>query len=175
MICSTANQFLLNEKDANRMSFESVEKITTYWIHKNRPQVIDFRFDQATQRDLIELNVKTFRFHGPCAEDLIAIHTMLRSWKNLAKEMSVRTFCAPDSVIKKHMHDVFKVLGMLGAPWPVLFALQQMQIKAVQKMYDRETERKAFESRKFGVERRWEPPVGASPKHSGEAWGNPFE
>jgi len=175
MICATANKFLINEKEADRMSVDSVLKITEFWVSKNRPQVIEFQFDQGTQRDLVESNVKTFRFYGPNAEDPVSMHSMLLCWKTLARDMSVRTFCSPDSVTKKHMHDCYKILEMLGAPMVTFLAFQELQIDALRKIHERQTLRKEHENKKFGVTMRWEPPVNASPKHSGEGWENPFE
>lgn len=175
MICATANKFLLIEKEGGRMSLDSVERIMYFWASKNRPQVIEFRFDQATQRDLVECNVKTFRFYGPSAENPVAMHSMLLAWRNLAKEMSVRTFCSPDSMIKKNMHDCYRVLEMLGAPVVTFLAFQEIQIDALKKIHERQMLKKEYESKKFGVEMQWEPPGGWSPKRTGEEWVNPFE
>jgi len=175
MICATANKFLINEKEADRMSVDSVKKITEFWVAKNRPQVIEFQFDQGTQRDLVESNVKTFRFYGPNAEDPVSMHSMLLCWRTLAKDMSVRTFCSPDSVTKKHMHDCYKILEMLGAPMVTFLAFQELQIDALRKIHERQILRKEQKNKKFGITMRWEPPVNATPKQSGEGWENPFE
>ena len=58
--------------------------------------------------------------------------------------MSVRTFCNPDSVIKKHMHDTHKVLEMLGAPLVTFLAFQELQVKALATI--RETQKKKAEN-----------------------------
>ncbi len=87
MICATANQYLNVQQRQGRMSVESLAKVTQWWASKNRPQVIEFMFDQATQRDLVLYNIKTFRFYGPNAEDILSMNTMMQSWKSLAKEM----------------------------------------------------------------------------------------
>lgn len=175
MICACANQYLKTEKEALRMSLPSVQRITDFWLAKGRPQVIEFQFDQATQRDLVEANVKDFRFYGPSAEDPMAMHSMLQRWKALAKEMSVRTFCSPDSVVRKHMHDAHKVLEMLGAPGVTFLAFQELQVEAVGKMDVRQGLLREYEGKRSGVEMRWEPPVGGLPRRSGEGWENPFE
>ena len=114
MICATANQYLNTQAEEGRMSVESLQKVTTFWTSKNRPQVIEFMFDQATQRDLVLYNLRTFRFYGQNASNLMAMNAIMQAWKTLAREMSVRTFCAPDSVVHKHMQDTYKVLEMLG-------------------------------------------------------------
>ena len=89
MICATANSYLSLQQHQGRMSVESLTKVTQWWASKNRPQVIEFMFDQATQRDLVLYNLKTFRFYGAHYDDILAINSMMQSWKSLAKEMWV--------------------------------------------------------------------------------------
>ena len=171
MICATANQYLSVQKDEGRMSVESVTKITQYWLKKNRPQVIEFMFDQATQRDLVLYNLKTFRFYGPYGDNIISMSSMMNNWKALAREMSIRTFCAPDNVIRKHLHDCYKILEMLGAPLVTFLAFQEIQVKALKVMRDEQKKRDEHEAIKFGVERKWEPPARSS---RDEELDNPF-
>ncbi|KAL8982775.1 MAG: hypothetical protein Q9205_002808, partial [Flavoplaca limonia] len=138
MICATANKYLITQQEEGRMSYESIKKITDLWSQKNRPQVIEFMFDQLTQRDLILYNLNTFRFYGPNAENLVSMHGMMQAWKTLAKEMSVRTFCCGDSTIRKQMQDIYKILEMLGAPMVTFLAFQQIQIKTLKKMREQQ-------------------------------------
>ena len=159
MLCATANQYLTIQQQEGRMSVDSITKVTQYWASKNRPQVIEFMFDQATQRDLVLYNLKAFRFYGPHAENAVSMNSMMHSWRNLSREMSVRTFCTPDSVIKKQMHDTYKILEMLGAPLVTFLAFQEVQVKALKIMQDEQEKKKARENMKFGVERRWNPPA----------------
>ncbi|KAL8778915.1 MAG: hypothetical protein Q9213_007188 [Squamulea squamosa] len=181
MICATANKYLLTQHSEGRMSYESIKKITDLWAQKNRPQVIEFQFDQLTQRDLILYNLKTFRFYGPNAENLVSMHGMMHSWKTLAREMSIRTFCTGDSTIRKQIQDIYKILEMLGAPMVTFLAFQQIQIRTLKKMRDMQRMRDEVEAEKFGVERKWEPPggfpvAGGNQRGSAEseAWANPF-
>ncbi|MCJ1225073.1 hypothetical protein MMC12_001722 [Toensbergia leucococca] len=163
MICATANQYLMTQNRESRMTVESLLKITQWWASKNRPQVIEFQFDQLTQRDLVLANLKTFRFYGPHAENPVSMNAMMLSWKSLAKEMSVRTFCTPDSVVRKHMHDCYKILEMLGAPLVTFLAFQEIQVRALGVMREVQRKRDEYEAMKFGVERRWEPPAETAP------------
>ncbi|KAL9102050.1 MAG: hypothetical protein Q9163_002758 [Psora crenata] len=158
MICATANQYLNTQAQQNRMSVESLQKVTSYWASKNRPQVIEFMFDQATQRDLVLYNIQTFRFYGPNAENLLSMNSMMQAWKALAREMAVRTFCTPDAVIRKHMHDTYKILEMLGAPLVTFLAFQEIQVKALKTMRVEQKRRDESEAVRFGVEKQWEPP-----------------
>lgn len=157
MLCVTANKFLLEQYQARRMSVESVTKVTNFWTSKNRPQVVQFQFDQATQRDLVLYNIRTFKFHGECAVDPVILNSTLHNWKAVSKEMSIRTFCYPDSVIRKHMHDVHKILEMLGAPFVTFLAFQELQVNALSVM-KRVQEKKAQISKEHGVPKEYRPP-----------------
>ncbi|KLJ05340.1 hypothetical protein EMPG_11187 [Blastomyces silverae] len=156
MICVTANKFLLDQHKEGRISVDSVTKVTNFWASKNRPQVVQFQFDQLTQRDLVIYNLRTFKFHGECAQNVVALNATLRNWKAIAKEMSVRTFCTPDSVIRKHMHDTHKILEMLGAPLVTFLAFQELQVNTLSLM-KREQEKKMQGKGRHGVTREYHP------------------
>jgi hypothetical protein len=161
MICVTANKYLMREFTVGRISAESVTKVSSYWSSKNRPQVIEFQYDQATQRDLILYNLMTLKFHGESAGSPLVLNATMYSWKTMAKEMNVRTFCAPDSQVRKHMHDAHKILEMLGAPLVTFLAFQELQLKTLAKIADgvKKMEAKRREERR--EERRKEIEGGA--------------
>ncbi|RDW74505.1 uncharacterized protein DSM5745_07167 [Aspergillus mulundensis] len=131
MICVSANQFLIQEHAGGRVSEESINKINKFWASKNRPGVVEFLYDQATQRQLILSNIRTLHFNGESSTNPVALHSNLHNWKAVVKEMSVRTFCAPDSVIRKHMHDIQKLLDMLGAPLATFLAFEELQMRTL--------------------------------------------
>ena len=158
MICTTANAYLKAQQNGGRMSVESLIKILKHWRGKGRPQVLEFHFDQITQRDLILANMKTFRFYGPNAENPISLLVMMQAWESMAKDMSIRTFCTPDFIIKKHMCDCYKILELLGAPLPTFLALQDIQVKTLKIMREEQRKRDEREALKLGVERRFDPP-----------------
>ena len=166
MICVTANKFLLEQYKEGRISVDSVTKVTNFWASKNRPQVIQFQFDQATQRDLILYNLKTFKFHGDCAVNVVLLNATLHNWKAVAKEMSVRTFCTPDSVIRKHMHDMLKILEMLGAPLVTFLAFQELQLNVLALMKE-EQEKKLQGTLLHGVPKKYQPSSLPSPELRG--------
>lgn len=177
MICVTANKFLIQQYYKGRMSVDSVTKITTFWTSKNRPQVIEFQFDQATQRDLILYNLKTFKFHGESADNPLVLNGTMYNWKVIAKEMSVRTFCSPDSVVRKHMHDTHKILEMLGAPLVTFLAFQELQVKALA-MIKEEQKKRMQRSSDHGVVKEWKPWAPAqkvSSEYEDESVGDPFQ
>ena len=131
MICVSANAFLVQQYREGRLSKESIKRIKDYWGSKNRPSVVEFQFDQATQQRLISENKRSLRFHGESSTNPVLLSSNLHNWKAIVKEMSIRTFCAPDSVIRKHMHDVYQLLDMLGSPIATLVVFQKLHIRAL--------------------------------------------
>ena len=141
VICFQANNFLMGEWRAGRLSDESIAKTKQTWTAKNRPQVLEFMYDQATQRDLIASNLRSVHFHGECAQNPLVLNATLYNWKSLAAEMAVRTFCSADSAIRKHMHDAHKIIEMLGAPPNTFLALQDLQVTTLAKINRKQRER----------------------------------
>ncbi|KAL4873994.1 hypothetical protein BDV12DRAFT_181882 [Aspergillus spectabilis] len=131
MICVSANRFLVEQYNGGRISKESIRKVNSFWGSKNRPEVVEFQFDQATQRQLILSNIRTLHFNGESSTNPVLLNSNLQNWKAVVKEMSVRTFCAPDSVIRKHMHDIQKLLDMLGAPIATFLAFEELQMRTL--------------------------------------------
>ncbi len=113
------------------MTVDSLKKVTDFWKSKGRPQVVEFHYDQSTQRDLIVANQKTFRFYGPNANNPLKVHAMLYAWKTNAREMAVRTFCYPDSMIRRHIRDAFVILDFLGGHPFQYIAAHEVQKKLV--------------------------------------------
>ncbi|KAB8203624.1 hypothetical protein BDV34DRAFT_214539 [Aspergillus parasiticus] len=133
-ICVNANAFLVEQYHEGRLPGESVRRINDYWGSKNRPSVVEFQFDQATQHRLISENKRFLRFHGESSTNPVLLNSNLHKWKAIVKEMSIRTFCTPDSVIRKHMHDVYKLLEMLGAPIAALVVCQKSHMRVLSLM-----------------------------------------
>jgi hypothetical protein len=116
LVVVSANRFILREVKNGRISRHSVEKVRRYWESRNLAQVVEYQFDQSTQRALILENLQTIHFCGAHFQNSVATSTSLLAWGTLAREMSVRTFCTGDSVIRKWLKDVPGILEMLGAP-----------------------------------------------------------
>ena len=174
MICATANQYLYKMHEEQRLAPETLHKVLNSWYSKNRPQVIEFMFDQSTQRDLIQQNITTFCFYGPHAASLVAMTSMMQAWKALARDMAVRTFCSPDSAISKLLDDAYKILEMLGAPVVTINAFQEIskQAKGIIRQERRRLE--ANKTPRFGIERQWEPPSRESEEYQKRESENPF-
>ncbi|KAI9836426.1 MAG: hypothetical protein M1819_001457 [Sarea resinae] len=163
MICVTANTYLMTQRREDRISVESVVKITDYWRSKGRPQVIEFQFDQATQCELISINSKHFRFYGEVGRDRLQLSSMLYHWKALAREMSVRTFCYPDSMVRKHLIDIQTVLEGMGAPLATFLAFQDIRTRCLKIMKEEGKKREEKAAIQYGVSKRWSPKLVSSP------------
>ncbi|KAJ5106795.1 hypothetical protein N7456_003470 [Penicillium angulare] len=116
MICECANGFLLHQYYDGRVSQQSINKLLHQWELKNRPQVHQFRFDQVAQRELIQENRRTLALRGECATNTVKFHSNMRNWKSIAVEMTARTFCLPDSAVRKNLFEIHDILEMLDAP-----------------------------------------------------------
>ncbi|CAI7677665.1 unnamed protein product [Penicillium pancosmium] len=134
MICTTANDFISNQYYDGRVSRQSISKVYDFWSSKNRPRVTGFRFDQATQRELIMANRRSLRFAGESSTNPIMLESNLSNWKKIAQEMNVRTFCLPDSAIRKHLHDTRNLLDMLDASLDTLQQFRDVSLQAQDEM-----------------------------------------
>lgn len=134
MLVHTANNFLMSQFSQGRIDVDSIKKTVDAWKSKGRPLVIEFMYDQATQRDLVAANQHNFRFHGPTAGSEIRISSMLYNWKQVASLMAIRTFCSADTVIMKLLFDIEQVLELLGAADSLMLRLQQIRATGNQNM-----------------------------------------
>jgi hypothetical protein len=134
MLVHTANSFLMTQFSQGRIAVDSIKKTVDVWKSKGRPIVIEFMYDQATQRELIAANQHNFRFHGGRAGDDIRINAMLYNWKQVANIMAIRTFCTADTILLKLLFDIEQILELLGAGEPMLLRLQQLRASANEMM-----------------------------------------
>ncbi|KAJ5740255.1 hypothetical protein N7493_000127 [Penicillium malachiteum] len=125
MICTTANNFLLRQYYEGHVSQHSINKVSHQWHSKNRPHVNQFCFDQGTQRDLIMENRRTIIFPVGFVNNSVMFHTIMRNWKAIAMEMRARTFCLPDTAIRKILYEIHGILEMLEAPLPTFQKLNE--------------------------------------------------
>jgi hypothetical protein len=134
MLAHTANSFLMTQFSHGRMAMDSIKKTVDSWKAKGRPTVLEFMYDQSTQRDLIAVNQHNFRFYGEKAGDKVRINTTLYNWRQVASFMTLRTFCDADTVILKLLFDIEQILHLLGAREPLLLRLQQIRASATETM-----------------------------------------
>jgi len=126
MLIETSNSFLKEELESGRLSRDSILHTKRQWQAKNRTQVIEFYYDQATQYDLIIANLRTIQLYSDYAGDAIMLNSVLYQWKILIRELSVKTLCMPDSAVRRWLHDGRRVLELLGAPQITLSHLDRL-------------------------------------------------
>lgn len=115
-VCTSANAYLLTQMQNGRFAGnDSVKRFVDFWNSKNRPLVPEFQFDMKTQRDIILHNLRDFDFPGKYGLDPVLLKSTMDGWDTVIKQLNVRTYCWPDSAIRKLFHDVHPVLEMLGA------------------------------------------------------------
>lgn len=125
----TANAFLMTQFREGRMAADSIKKVTDDWQGKGRLRVIEFMYDQATQRELVVDNQDNFRFSGEGAGDYHRVTSMLYNWKQVANTMAVRTFSDADTVILKLLFDIEQILELLGATEAMMLQLHQIRFQ----------------------------------------------
>ena len=104
----------------------------------------------------------------------MSIASVMEAWKTLAREMSVRTFCTPDSVVRRHLHDTYRILEMLGANLATFLAFQEIALKATEIMDKARKSKEEQKTVKFGVERQWDPPWKSTEEWERLELKNPF-
>ena len=134
MLVHTANSFLMNQFSQGRMAMDSIKKTVDTWKARGRPIVIEFMYDQATQRDLVAVNQHNLRFYGDRASDSVRINAILYNWRQVASLMAIRTFCDADTIILKLLFDIEQILEILGAREPILVRIQQIRASANEMM-----------------------------------------
>ncbi|KAL1972875.1 hypothetical protein VTN31DRAFT_6417 [Thermomyces dupontii] len=140
MVCAAANKFLLSQLYGRRLLPDLIRKVTNFWKSKNRPQVPEFQFDQNTQREMIMAHINSLNFYGEYGINNLLLKSTLDNWRSVCAEMNVRTFCYPDSVVRKHMHDLHRVLEMLGASSGTLCAFERLQVEVTNIIAQRRAE-----------------------------------
>lgn len=136
MICVTANNYLNLQNVEGRISEESRTRVMEAWKSKGRPNAVEFRLDQASQRELIGLNFNTVRFYGDPRDTDVRAITMLNQWKAFIADLSPNNFCNPNPVVRCHLADAYRVLDLLGARITILLAFHDLQRQVLQKIGD---------------------------------------
>lgn len=156
------NEFIKDQLAKCNVSVDSVRKVVENWQNKGRSQVVEFRYDLSTQRDLVVYNIDTMEFGGINAFNQHKVRNILTIWKVLAKELSLRTFCQPDSAVKKHLRDAEQVFKFIDASMDGMFAYADIRGCATMKIRCAEESKHARKGMEHGVETIWEPEGGWS-------------
>ena len=116
IIQDTANRFLIYQHAHGRLSSHSVEKQSRAWYQKTGHQVAEFLYPIAVQRELVEQNLDTITFYGALAENADIMQSIMQTWKYVAHELSIRSFCLPNAELQHFLHESSRLLGLLGVP-----------------------------------------------------------
>ncbi|ESZ94705.1 hypothetical protein SBOR_4899 [Sclerotinia borealis F-4128] len=170
MIVHTANTFLMIQFSQGRMSIDSIKKTVDTWKNKGRPAVVEFMYDQGTQRDLVTANQYNFRFHGDRLGDEVRISSMLYNWKQVASLMSIRTFCNADTVLLKLVFDVEQILELIGGSQQIMLRLQHLRLSINEAIRIAKVEITTRTSRN-GHEQQWEPHSSTNTSHNDQYGG----
>ncbi|KAJ6113484.1 hypothetical protein N7523_006801 [Penicillium sp. IBT 18751x] len=135
MVCETANDFLVEQYLECRIDQQTISRVVNGWASKNLPRVPEFRFDQATQHDLINANRRTMEFTGKCSTNPVQLDANLRAWKSVIQDMNHRTFSICDSAIRKTMYEIGEVLEMLNASFKALQAFDELRANVHRYMF----------------------------------------
>ena len=147
MLIETSNSFLKEELESGRLSRDSIVHTKRQWQAKSRPQVIEFYYDITTQYDLIIANLRTIQLYSDYANDAIMLNSVLYQWKILIRELSVKTLCMPDSIVRRWLHDERRVLELLGASQITLSHLDRLSSLCLAVIGSAEKERAKARSR----------------------------
>ncbi|KAF8852095.1 hypothetical protein BDZ45DRAFT_126304 [Acephala macrosclerotiorum] len=174
----TANSFLMNQFSQGRLDVDSIKKTIDAWKAKGRPNVIEFMYDQATQRDLIAINQQNLQFYGRRADDIVRINTTLHTWKLVARYMAIRTFCEADTVILKLFFDIEQILELLGCVDSLLARFQQVRTITNDRIRQQKKHNSEAQSVRNGQERTWytqsSESAGAAARSMRESFDDPY-
>lgn len=160
ILTKTINDYLLGEKMMGRMSAESIDKVVKNWVAKGRPLPNEFYFDLATQLELFNANLHSFRFFGIHQGSYLHIQSMLSGWSALAKKLNRRTLSTPDSDIKKYLVDIDNILNLLGVDHKVWAAFGYWRDVTIQAMSVKEQQEKEQGAKAWGIPMTTLPPTG---------------
>ncbi|KAF4120973.1 hypothetical protein GMORB2_2459 [Geosmithia morbida] len=109
------NTYMTTQFERGRMSTDKLKKIDDAWRSQSHLPVVGFRYDLATQIDLVTLHKDHFDFPGFRDDQLNNITHLLRDMGTDARAMSVRTFCLPDSLVARHIIHAQSLFDLVGA------------------------------------------------------------
>jgi hypothetical protein len=136
----TANSFLMAQVNQARMSLDSWKKHDELWKEKGRPSVREFMYNLEMQQKLVSDNQHSFRFYGDSLGSNIRLNAMLHSWRQVARQLAVRTFCDPNSVVLKLICDVERILEGIGAVDSVIAGVYNLRIDVQKEISPKEHE-----------------------------------
>lgn len=145
-LTAALNDFITAELDKGHLVPDNLKKVSDWWAAQGRPKVVGFRYDLETQIQLVSLHVNDFNFYGRRQSNPVEITGLLDAMKTNARQMRIRTFCQPDSVVAKQLVDAQSLFNMINVS-----NLQQVALSEVAQFFkvivERERERDQRERR----------------------------
>ncbi|KAM4066955.1 hypothetical protein HRG_000965 [Hirsutella rhossiliensis] len=145
-LTAALNDFITAELDRGHLVPDNLKKVSDWWANQGRPKVVGFRYDLETQLQLVSLHVNDFNFYGRRQSNPVEIGGLLDAMKTNARQMRIRTFCQPDSVVAKQLVDAQSLFNMINVS-----SLQQAALAEVAQFFkvivEREREREQHERR----------------------------
>ncbi|RDA89950.1 hypothetical protein CP533_0195 [Ophiocordyceps camponoti-saundersi (nom. inval.)] len=114
-LTAALNDYIATELDKGHLVPGTLKQISDFWASRGRSKVVGFRYDLETQLQLICLHAHEFDFFGWRQKNLTEIGCLLGAMKTHARQMRVRTFCQPDSVIAKQLVDTQSLFNLINA------------------------------------------------------------
>lgn len=112
---SAANDFLYKRYVDGTLDSKNFARVRKSWKKQGRPTVVEFRFNIATQWKLANANEKALTFPGAGRMTTAQVRSTIKGWSTLARQLSVKTFCEPDILIKMQCAEARRVLILLDA------------------------------------------------------------
>ncbi|KAL7928706.1 hypothetical protein V8C35DRAFT_226250 [Trichoderma chlorosporum] len=125
-LTTALNVYVSDELDRGHLSADNLKRVSDEWHQKGYHKVIGFRYDLETQLELVSLHINDFSFYGRRQGNITEIAVLLREMKMNARNMSVRTFCQPDSTIAKHLVDSQSLFNLINASASQQIALAEI-------------------------------------------------
>jgi len=169
MLHHNANRFLATEFSEHRVTIDSVKKIDEIWKSKGQPEIMEFMYPLDLQRQLVALNLPRLRFFGPRAGDDLKVMGMLNIWESVAKALTRKTFCSPDSVLKKLLFDIEGILELLGTGADMLYRFQMIR-QYLHNFIEVELAKKAAQP-DLGITKEWLPTKAQDALLGGDPYG----
>ncbi|RCI11915.1 hypothetical protein L249_4196 [Ophiocordyceps polyrhachis-furcata BCC 54312] len=156
-LTTALSDYITAELDKGHLVAGNLKQVSDFWASRGRPKVVGFRYDLETQLQLICLHAHDFDFHGRPQRNLAEIGGLLGVMKTHARQMRVRTFCQPDSVIAKQLADAQALFDLINVN-----STQQLALSEAANFFEVivEREREERERRLQTVRRTYVPGPG---------------
>jgi len=148
------HDYITDELERGHLVADNLKKIADFWVSQGRPKVVGFRYDLETQLELVNLHINDFNFYGRRQSNPVEIAGLLHCMKVNARQMRVRTFCQPDSVVAKQLVDSQSLFNMINVSRARQVGLAEIAqfFKAIVEREREYREKRSREVRKTRVE-----------------------